>query len=427
MKLWPIKNHIKPGFLQGLLALLLSTGLFLLYFYPGSPEQEETTEEAMEMEGEYKFGMRIDTFEIQNGLISRGQALSQIFSSVGISQELMMEILEKGKEVLDPRTIRAGNSYQVFYTTDAVKKIAAFVYEINPLDYILCDLRDTVKVVKSRKPMEKVRSYAEAQIESSLWNALQSGGMNPLLALNISDILAWSIDFFALQKGDRFQVIYEDLRVDSVSIGPGLICAIRFDHNDRTFYGFHFKQDSAGNYWDEKGQNLRKEFLKAPLKFSRISSGFSYARRHPVLRTVRPHTGIDYAAPRGTPVMAIGDGTVIERGFQGSGGNTVKIRHNGTYTSAYLHLSKFGEGIRRGASVRQGQIIGYVGSTGLSTGPHLDFRIWKDNQPINPLTMDSPPAEPIRQDLLPGYLEYANQWKNALEQKYPGDTLALIQ
>jgi len=423
-----VKIKYNSHFVQGLLALIISGGLFFYFFYPETSEQTAGEEEtAGALIGDYKYGIRVDTFQIQDGLVAKGQVLSQIFSSVGIGSELVQEILEAGKEVFDPGKIRAGNAYRVFYTHDAARKIAAFVYEISPLDYVLCDLRDTVKVIKSQKPILKVRKYAEAGIESSLWNAMEEAGLNSMLALNISDIFAWSIDFFGLQKGDRFQVIYEDILVDSTSIGLGTICALRFDHAGETYYGFHYRQDSTGNYWNEQGQNLRKEFLKTPLKFSRISSGFSYARKHPILRTVRAHTGIDYAAPKGTPVESIGDGTVIERSYQGGGGNTVKIRHNGTYTSAYLHLSKYGEGIRKGSKVKQGQIIGYVGTTGLSTGPHLDFRVWKDNQPIDPGKLDAPPAEPIRADSMAHYQAYVAQWKTALEQKSSGDSLVLVE
>ena len=160
-----------------------------------------------------------------------------------------------------------------------------------------------------------------------------------------------------------------------------------------------FDQKDGGNiYWNEKGESMRKAFLKAPLKFSRISSGFSYSRKHPVTRKVQPHTGVDYAAPKGTPVMTIGDGVITSMKYEGAGGNTIRIRHNSVYSTAYLHLSGYAKGLKTGQRVRQGQVIGYVGSTGRSTGPHLDFRVWKNGSPINPLKMDSPPAEPLKPD-----------------------------
>jgi murein DD-endopeptidase MepM/ murein hydrolase activator NlpD len=173
-----------------------------------------------------------------------------------------------------------------------------------------------------------------------------------------------------------------------------------------------FDQKDGGNiWWNEKGESMRKAFLKAPLQYSRVSSGFSYARRHPVTRKVQPHTGVDYAAPKGTPVMTIGDGVVTSVKYEGAGGNTVRIRHNSVYSTAYLHLSKYAKGLKVGQRVRQGEVIGYVGSTGRSTGPHLDFRVWKNGTPINPLKMDSPPAEPLKEDNMPAFGKAAERYR----------------
>lgn len=222
------------------------------------------------------------------------------------------------------------------------------------------------------------------------------------LALELSDIYAWTIDFFGLQQGDSIRVYYEEQYVDSTRIGIGQIYAADFYHARRWQGAYWFDASDYGEtaqplrgYFDAAGNSLRKAFLKAPLNYKRISSHFTYARKHPVYKVVRPHTGVDYAAPMGTPVVSIGDGVVIEKGYKGSGGNTVKIRHNATYTTAYLHLSKYASDIAVGKAVQQGQVIGYVGSTGASTGPHLDFRVWKGGTPIDPLKMESPPVEPI--------------------------------
>ena len=188
--------------------------------------------------------------------------------------------------------------------------------------------------------------------------------------------------------------------MDSLSIGIGKIHAAKFTHKGKPFLAFYFKNDSVNGFWDEEGNSLRKAFLKAPLKFSRISSGFTYARKHPIYKTVRPHTGVDYAAPTGTPVMSIGDGVVVQKGYKGGGGHTVKIRHNSVYSTAYLHLSRYAKNLSVGSHVSQGEVIGYVGSTGASTGPHLDFRVWKNGSPINPLTMESPSVEPVPQSAM---------------------------
>ena len=242
--------------------------------------------------------------------------------------------------------------------------------------------------------IHKERS-AQAVIESSLWNAMVGNNLPIELALELSEIYAWTIDFFGLQKGDSIRVYYDEQYVDTTRIGIGLIYAAEFYHGKVWQEAYWFVAENTRNYYDSKGNSMRKAFLKAPLSYTRISSGFTYKRLHPVHKVYKPHTGVDYAAPMGTPVMTIGDGTVIQREYRGGGGNTVKIKHNATYTTAYLHLSKFADGLKVGQHVKQGQVIGYVGSTGTSTGPHLDFRVWKNGTPIDPLKMDSPPAEPI--------------------------------
>jgi murein DD-endopeptidase MepM/ murein hydrolase activator NlpD len=248
------------------------------------------------------------------------------------------------------------------------------------------------------KPVTVKKRYADVTISSSLWNDMRAADVSPLLIVGLSDIYAWTVDFFALQKGDRFRVLYEEKVCDGEVIAVDTVRYAIFSHGGEDFPMVMYNQKDGGNmWWNEKGESMRKAFLKAPLNYSRISSGFSYARKHPVTRRVQPHTGVDYAAPKGTPVMSIGDGVVTSMKYEGAGGNTVRIRHNSVYSTAYLHLSKFGPGLKTGQRVRQGQVIGYVGSTGRSTGPHLDFRVWKNGTPINPLKMESPPAEPIKE------------------------------
>ena len=254
------------------------------------------------------------------------------------------------------------------------------------------------------KPVTIERRYAEVTISNSLWVDMTDAGVSPLLVSDLSDIYAWTVDFFGLQKGDRFKVLYEEKVVDGEVIAIDTVRYAVFSHAGQDYPMVMYNAGDGGNiWWNEKGESMRKAFLKAPLKFSRISSGFSYARRHPVTRKVQPHTGVDYAAPTGTPVMSIGDGVVTSMKNEGAGGNTVRITHNSVYKTAYLHLSKYGPGLKVGQRVRQGQVIGYVGSTGRSTGPHLDFRVWKNGTPINPLKMDSPPAEPLKEEYMPAF------------------------
>jgi hypothetical protein len=256
---------------------------------------------------------------------------------------------------------------------------------------------DSVIAEMGRKKVDIVRQKIRGKIETSLWNAMIDAGSNPMLANDLSDIYAWSIDFFGLQPGDSFSVVCNEEFVDTISLGCNKILAAYFSHANTDFYAIPFNQSNVESYYDLDGNSLRKAFLKAPLKFSRISSKFSNSRLHPVLKIRRPHHGVDYAAPSGTPVYAIGDGKIIKAsyGYNRGGGNMLKIRHNGTYTTAYLHLKGFAKGIKSGVYVKQGDLIGYVGSTGLSTGPHLDFRFYKNNQAIDPLRVEAPPVEPV--------------------------------
>ncbi len=220
-------------------------------------------------------------------------------------------------------------------------------------------------------------------------------GLHPDLAFELSEIFAWTVDFFGLQKGDNFKVIYEELFIEEKSIGAGKIYGAQFTWAGSTITAIPFVQDSSETFFDIEGNSLRKAFLKAPLKFSRISSRFSANRMHPILRIRRAHFGVDYAAPLGTPVLAIGDGRILSATNEGASGKMVKIQHNSIYATAYLHLSRFGTDISRGTFVKQGQVIGYVGSSGLSTGPHLDFRFYKNGSPVDPLKVEAPSVEPV--------------------------------
>ena len=243
-----------------------------------------------------------------------------------------------------------------------------------------------------------------------------AAGVSANMISELSEIYAWTVDFFGLHKGDRFRVLYDQTLCEGADIGVAGIPYAVFERDGKELQAVMFDQQDGGNkYWNEKGESMRKAFLKAPLKFTRISSGFSYHRKHPVHGDVRAHTGVDYAAPTGTPVMTIGDGTVISKGWGGGGGNTVKIRHNSVYTTAYLHLSKYAKNLKVGNRVHQGDVIGYVGMTGTATGPHLDFRVWKNGTPINPLTMESPSAEPIKQENMAALDSVRVMYKTALD------------
>lgn len=341
----------------------------------------------------YEYGLAIDSFRVDTGYVREGETLGGILRKCGATREQLTHVLGLDRGQFDVRTIRAGKRYLACYQPDSV--LLYWIYQPDIKTAKVLHLTDSLHVEHHEKPVEIRARYAEATIESSLWNAMITNGLPADLALELSEIYAWTIDFFGLQKDDSIRVYYEEQYVDSTRIGIGHIYAAHFYHGRRWQDAYWFENEDIRGYFDGDGNSLKKAFLKAPLNYKRISSHFSYARKHPVLKIVRPHTGVDYAAPTGTPVVSIGDGVVIEKGYKGGGGHTVKIRHNSTYTSAYLHLSKYGKDLRVGSHVSQGQVIGYVGSSGTATGPHLDFRIWKNGCPIDPLKMESPPVEPV--------------------------------
>jgi murein DD-endopeptidase MepM/ murein hydrolase activator NlpD len=342
------------------------------------------------------YGLPVDSFQIESGTVRPGQNLSDILLSKGIPMTTIDQIAKNSVLVFDARKIKVRNDYHFFLKNDSTLTPQYLVYEINPIEYVVYQLTDSLKVTKGVKPVKTEIKTASGEIKSSLWNCMTDQGLSPMLAIQLSEIYAWTIDFFGIQKGDHFQVIYEENSVDGVPVGLGKIFAANFNHANEDYYAFLFLQDNEESYFDDKGKSLKKAFLKAPLKFSRISSYFTNDRYHPVLKIHRPHHGIDYAAPSGTPVFTIGDGIVIAKGYQAAGGgNFLKIKHNSVYTTSYMHLKGFAPGIKTGSHVRQGELIGYVGATGLATGPHLDFRVFQGGTPVDPLKIKAPPVEPV--------------------------------
>jgi len=321
-----------------------------------------------------------------------------------VSSKLIYEIAQKAKKVFNVRKIKSGRKYSMLFAKDSLKTAEYFIYENTPKEYIVFDLTDTIQVYKGQKEITKVRKQVKGIIESSLWNAMVDAGADPVLSMELSDIYAWTIDFFGIGKGDEFNVIYDEEMIDGESIHQIDVIAVNFVHHKSNNYAFAFTDGNKEGFFDEEGKSLQKAFLKAPLRFSRISSKFSNRRFHPVLKRYRAHHGIDYAAPTGTPVMTIGDGVVVKRGNQKRGGGRyLKIKHNSVYTTTYMHFSRFGKNVGVGARVKQGQVIGYVGATGLATGPHLDFRVHKNGKAINPLKMKSPPVAPVSAQNIEAY------------------------
>ena len=337
----------------------------------------------------------LDSLDFKEGKVRNGQFFSTLLTSLGLSAGEAYNLTQACGEVFDVRTLRVGNTYKAYYS----QRLEYLVYDRDRTSQIIFQCQPPYEVSIYEKPITVEQRYADVTISNSLWVDMTDAGVSPNLILSLSDIYAWTVDFFGLQKGDRFRVLYDEKMCDGEVISVDTVRYAVFTHNGSDLPAVMYNQKDGGNiYWNEKGESMRKAFLKAPLHYSRISSGFSGARRHPVTRKVQPHYGVDYAAPTGTPVMTIGDGVVTSVKYEGAGGNVVRIKHNSVYSTAYLHLSKYAKGLKVGQRVRQGEVIGYVGSTGRSTGPHLDFRVWKNGSPINPLKMDSPPAEPLNGD-----------------------------
>ncbi|MDR3261395.1 MAG: M23 family metallopeptidase [Tannerella sp.] len=365
-----------------------------------APEEDNGIPEIADTSA-YLYDIRIDSLDVTPYTIRSGDNLSLILARLHLSS-VSDSIIRAAKPVLDPKKLRQGASFTTFATQDSIKKIQYLVFAKSRTDYVVIDLSGpSIEARAYRKDVIQRQCYIEGAVNTSLWKEMKKQGIDPMLAVLLSDIFAWQIDFFALQPNDSFQAIYtESFMDDSVSLGITSVDGAIFTQAGHAFMAVPFTQDSIPEYFDADGQSLRRAFLKAPLDFFRISSHFSNSRFHPVLKRYRAHHGVDYAAPSGTPVKTIGNGKVIDMGFQANGGgNYAKIQHNSTYTTSYMHLRGFAKGLAKGKTVRQGEVIGYVGSTGLSTGPHLDFRVYKNGSPINPLKMESPPAYPVKPEL----------------------------
>ncbi|MEI6047563.1 MAG: peptidoglycan DD-metalloendopeptidase family protein [Bacteroidota bacterium] len=346
----------------------------------------------------FLYGIPSDSFDLVSGHIKPNGFLSEILIDHGVSMKEIDEAIKNSKAVFDVKKIRAGNNYILFCDRDSIARARYLVYEHDPVTCYIFSFNDSLNITPFRKEIKSEIKYVSCTIETSLWDAMIAGGLQPSLTIELSDIFAWTVDFFGLQKGDNFKVIYEELYIDDKSLGTGKIYGARFNRPGSSIAAIPFIQDGKESYFDADGNSLRKAFLKAPLLFSRISSRFSSGRMHPILRIRRPHFGVDYAAPVGTPVHSIGNGRIISAGNENGSGRIVKIQHNSVYATAYLHLSRFGAGIAPGVFVRQNDIIGYVGSSGLSTGPHLDFRFYRNGSPVDPFKVDAPPVEPVSKE-----------------------------
>lgn len=371
----------------------------------------------------FEFGFKLDDYIVKRDTVKAGESFGQILERNNIGYPKIFHIAQKAKEVYDiARYFQKGKPYTLLCSKDSLQTPTSFIYQPNLEEYVVIDFKDSIQAFKSRKPIKYTEKAITGIISSSISETIDELGVSPVLTNKLADeIYAWTIDFRRLQKGDRFKVIYSDKYIDdTIYAGVHDVKAAYFEHNNEKFYAFRFETDSAKgviDYFNEEAKNLRRAFLKMPVKFSRISSRYNLKRRiaHYGYK-VRPHKGTDFAAPIGTPIMATANGTVTESTRRGGNGKYVKIRHNATYETQYLHMSR--RNVKVGQYVKQGDVIGYIGMTGSTAGPHVCYRFWKNGRQVDPFREKLPEAKPISDSLKSRFLEYMQPIKYQLDNIY---------
>lgn len=364
------------------------------------PISMEEIEEIVPVPARDDYGFIEGDYEKEAGTIKRNESLYLILRRYDISPQEIHHIQRAVSGHANLNRLRPGQSYNIYKNKNG--EAIAMVWNISQLEYLVMNWEnEEIRIERDQLELISVEQTATGIIENSLYETLQDQGMSQMLGSAIAEIYAWEIDFFSLRSGDSFKVVYDELYVGDEFYSIGEVHAAEFIHQGNPYRAFRFDNGSVSGYFDENGDSMERELLKAPFEYNqRVSSGFSNNRFHPILRQRRPHHGVDYAARRGTPVIAVGDGVVTEARYRGGNGNIVQIRHNSVYKTAYLHLNGFASGIRSGARVEQGQVIGYVGATGLATGSHLCYRLYVNDRPVNSLTVDLPVSESLEEEYM---------------------------
>ncbi len=340
------------------------------------------------------YGIPLDGFVVERAKVHSGSTFGDLLAAHGVPYPLVDSLVRLADGVFDVRRMRAGHPIAFIFTDDAHRQLRYFVYEADAVEHVVFTTTLPLGVHVHRRPISTAERAVEVEVTAALYNDLERAGVDPLLSLQLAEVFAWTVDFYRIQKGDRFTVVFLEHSVDGAPYGAPQVLAARYNSGGQERDAFLFTAEGGkGAYYDGEGNSLRKAFLKAPLKYSRISSGFSMRRFHPVQKRFKAHLGTDYAAPYGTPILAVGDGVVEKAGYTAGNGNYVKIRHNGTYSTQYLHMRKVL--VRAGQRVQQGETIGQVGSTGLATGPHVCFRFWKNGRQVDHRKEEFPSAEPV--------------------------------
>ena len=367
----------------------------------------------------YEFGFNLNDYYVKRDTVRAGDSFGEIMQRHKIGYPRIFQIVEKARDSFDIRKLQIGRPYTLLCTKDSLQEPKCFIYQPNREEYIVINFQDSIHAYTSRKPIKYVEKEISGIISSNISETLAQQGISFILAYKMSDIYAWTIDFTRLQKGDRFKVIYTDKYIDdSIYAGIDNIKAAVFEHKNQPFYAFEFETDSIKrikDYFSEEANNLRRAFLQAPVEYKRISSRYNLSRRIALYgNKIRPHKGTDFAADIGTPIRSTANGTVTKSSFTRGNGNYVKIKHNSTYETQYLHMKK--QNVKVGQYVRQGDVIGWVGMTGNTSGPHVCYRFWKNGQQVDPFREKLPEAEPISDALKAQYLDFIAPIKVQIDQ-----------
>ncbi|AVR47351.1 peptidase M23 [Christiangramia fulva] len=367
---------------------------------------------------EKEYGFILNNYDVVRDTIKKGDFFGSIMDKNGVQPGKVYEIVEKVKDSFNPARITAGKKYMILRAKDSAKTPKFFIYENNKIDYTVLALDDSIYVASRKRPVTIKKREISGVVTSSLSEAMQEQGLSNLLVYELSNIYQWSIDFFKLQKGDQFKMVYHEKYIDdTIFAGIEKVDAAVFKHSGKPFYAFRYMADTVTkkpSFYDDEAKALQSFFLKAPLNYTRISSRYTKRRFHPVQKRWKAHLGTDYAAPTGTPIMSTANGTVIASSYTSGNGNYVKVRHNSKYTTQYLHMSK--RAVKKGEYVRQGQVIGYVGSTGLATGPHVCYRFWVNGVQRDPYRQDLPSAKKIEDSLKDEYFAHIKPLKEELDE-----------
>jgi murein DD-endopeptidase MepM/ murein hydrolase activator NlpD len=347
-----------------------------------------------------KYGFVLNDYRVKEGVFKKNQFLSEVLTKEHVPYSSIDQVVNKSKDIFDVRKMRVGKEYTILGPKDETKAAQYIVYEPSPFRYIVYDLQGKTKVTEIERSIDTVQYESSGIIYSSLWSAMMDNDLDYELAVKMEDALAYNVDFHHLSADDKFKLVYERLYIEGEPVGIGQLKAAHFQQSGRDHYAYYYQDDAYKGYFSEEGRPMKKAFLKAPVKYSRISSPFNLRRFHPVLRRVKAHLGTDYAAPKGTPIYAVANGVVTRSGYGRGNGNFVKIKHDKVYATQYLHMSKISKLGKKGTKVMQGDIIGYVGSTGLATGPHVCYRFWKNGKQINPKDENLPAPEPMTEEHL---------------------------